>query len=78
MLVQKRPVDQFDIDAAVLHRLDRIGDLDQLAGGFLRIGVGAVGGVFSSGRHFHKCAENGRAPPYRRFVKSAWIDDGWR
>jgi hypothetical protein len=31
---QKWPVDQFDKDAAFLRRLDRIGDLDQLAGGF--------------------------------------------
>ena len=32
---QKRPVDQLDKDATFLHRLDRIGDLDQLAGGGL-------------------------------------------
>jgi len=36
-LVQKRRVDQFDVDATVLHCLDRVGDLDQLAGGFFRV-----------------------------------------
>jgi hypothetical protein len=29
---QHRPVEQLDMDAAVLHGLDRIGDLDQFAG----------------------------------------------
>jgi hypothetical protein len=41
VLAEKRPVDQFDVDATVLHRLDRIGDLDQLAGGLFRIRVGS-------------------------------------
>jgi len=31
--VQERPVDQLDVDAAVLHRLDGIGDLYQLGQG---------------------------------------------
>jgi hypothetical protein len=34
-------VDQFDIDAAVPNRLDRVSDLHQLAGGEVRIGEGA-------------------------------------
>jgi hypothetical protein len=43
---KKRPVDQLYIDATVLHRLDGIGDLDQLAGGFFRVGVRAINGEF--------------------------------
>ena len=46
VLIQKRRVDQLDVDTAVLNGLDRIGDLDQLAGGLLRIGVGAIRGEF--------------------------------
>jgi hypothetical protein len=33
-LKQKRPVDLLDIDATVLNGIDRVGDLDQLAGCF--------------------------------------------
>ena len=33
MLLQERPVDQLDMDAAVLHGLDGVGDLYQLARG---------------------------------------------
>src|SRR6476620_1547453 len=40
-LEQERPVDLLDVDAAVLHRLDRVGDLQQLAGGDGRISEGA-------------------------------------
>jgi hypothetical protein len=29
--------------------IDRIGDLDQLTGGFFRVGVGAIGGEFHLG-----------------------------
>jgi hypothetical protein len=36
------------MNAAVLHGLDRVGDLDQLARGCFRIGVGAVVGEFQS------------------------------
>ena len=43
---QKRPVDQFDLDAAVVHHLDRVCDLKQLAGGFVWIAVGAFSGEF--------------------------------
>lgn len=32
-LIQKRSVDLLNVDAAVLHRFNGIGDLDQLAGG---------------------------------------------
>src|SRR5471030_1225781 len=46
VFTQKRPVDQLDEDAAVLCRLNRIGDLDQLAGGLFRIGKGSIGGIF--------------------------------
>jgi hypothetical protein len=35
-------VDPLDVNAAVLHRLDRVGDLDQLAGG--GVGVNEVVG----------------------------------
>jgi hypothetical protein len=41
-LEQHRRVEQFDMDPAVLDGFDRIGDLDQLAGGGFRVGVGAV------------------------------------
>jgi hypothetical protein len=44
--VQKGPIDQLDKNAAVLHGLDRIGDLEQLAGGFFWIGIGPVSGEF--------------------------------
>ena len=30
------------MDATILHRLDRVGDLNQLAGGFLRVGIRAI------------------------------------
>ena len=40
-LEQERPVDLLDIDAAVLHRLEGMGQFDQLAGGDLGIGEGA-------------------------------------
>jgi len=33
-LVQKRPIDLLDMDATVLNGFGRVGDLDQLAGGF--------------------------------------------
>jgi hypothetical protein len=42
VFAEERPMDQFDIDAAVLYRLDRIGDLDQLGSGFLRINAATV------------------------------------
>jgi hypothetical protein len=38
--VQERLVDQLDMDAAVLHGLDGIGDLHQLPRGSFRIGEG--------------------------------------
>jgi hypothetical protein len=50
VLSQKRPIDQFDEDPAVLRRFDRIGDLDQLARGFLGIGIGANRRRISSAR----------------------------
>ena len=39
--IEERSVDQLDIDAAVLNRLDPIGDLDELAGGGVRINEAA-------------------------------------
>ena len=36
VLEQERPVDQLDVDASVLHRLDGAGDLDDAACGFRR------------------------------------------
>ena len=38
--LEERPVDQLDVNAAVLHRLDGVGDLHQLAGG--GVGVSEV------------------------------------
>ena len=35
---EERAVDQLDIDATILNRLDTVGDLDQLAGGDIRVG----------------------------------------
>ena len=43
---QERPVDHLDVDPAVLHGLDAIGDLQQLAGGLFGIGLGPVSGEF--------------------------------
>ena len=42
----KRAVDLLDMDAPILDGLDHIGDLPQLARGFLGICVGACVGVF--------------------------------
>ena len=39
--MQHRPVDQLDMDAAILHRLDGVGDLHQPSRGGFRIGEGA-------------------------------------
>jgi hypothetical protein len=41
VLEQEGAVDLLDVNAAVLHRLDGAGDLDQAARGFLGIGIGA-------------------------------------
>ena len=41
-LKQERPVDLLDMDAAVLHPLDGVGQLDQLAGGGFGIGEGTI------------------------------------
>jgi len=38
---QKRRVDALDVDAAILHRLDAVRYLDQLAGGSVGVGEGA-------------------------------------
>ncbi len=46
---QERRVDLLDMDAAVLRNLDRIGDLDQFARGFIGVGIGALIGEFHSG-----------------------------
>jgi hypothetical protein len=40
-IMQQRPVDQLDMDAAVLHGLDGVGDFHQLARGGFCIGEGA-------------------------------------
>jgi hypothetical protein len=41
---QERQIDLLDVDPAVLDRLDRVGYLQQLAGGGFRIRVGAFSG----------------------------------
>ena len=46
MLLQERPVDQLDMDAAVLHGLNGIGDLHRLSRGGFRIGKGARLNIF--------------------------------
>jgi hypothetical protein len=40
--LNKKGVDLLDVDAAVLHRLRRVGDLQQLAGGCANISGAAV------------------------------------
>jgi hypothetical protein len=45
-LKQERAVDLLDIDAAILDRLESIGDLDDLAGGEVWISEGRVGTNF--------------------------------
>ena len=47
---QERPVDLLDVDAAVLHRLDAVGDFKNLAGGLFGFGVGPVMLMFSLSR----------------------------
>ena len=37
-LLEERAVDQLNVDAAILYRLARVGDLYQLAGGGVRVG----------------------------------------
>jgi hypothetical protein len=46
---QHRPVQQFDMDPAVLNGLDRIGEFDQVAGGGFLGTVGTDGGEFRDG-----------------------------
>jgi hypothetical protein len=56
--LRERRVDQLNRDTAILHGLDRACDLDQLAGGFVRVGKRTVrcqfdvvvsGGIFVAG-----------------------------
>jgi hypothetical protein len=42
---EERPVDLLDVQAAVLNRLDRAGDLQEPAGGLRGVGERSVGGV---------------------------------
>jgi hypothetical protein len=46
VLEQHWPIDQLNVDTAILHRLDRIGDLDKFSGGGFRVGIGSAGGEF--------------------------------
>jgi hypothetical protein len=46
VIEQKRPVEQFDVDAAILHGFHRIGYLDQLPGSGFRSGIRAISGKF--------------------------------
>jgi len=46
MLEQHRAIEQLDMDATILHGFDRIGDLDQLAGGGFGVRVGTSSGEF--------------------------------
>ena len=47
MLEQHRTVEQFDVDPAILHSFDRIGDLDQFTGRGFRVGIGTGGSEFN-------------------------------
>jgi hypothetical protein len=51
-LIDERSVDLLDVDAAVLHRLDGIGQLHQLARGGLGVGEWPVGDEPSCGNYF--------------------------
>jgi hypothetical protein len=42
--VQERTIQLLDIDAAILHRLEGVGVLNQSARGLVGTGIGAVGG----------------------------------
>jgi hypothetical protein len=59
---QKRRVDLLDVNAPVLDGFDGIGDLNELAGGFVGIGVGAFGS------EFHSCGSFERRDQFRAVV----------
>jgi hypothetical protein len=46
LAVQERPVDELDVDLAVLNGLDVVGNFNDLAGCFFGIGVRPVSGEF--------------------------------
>ena len=41
VLIQERTIDPLDVDAAVLHSLGRVGDLQQFAGSSFPVSIGA-------------------------------------
>src|SRR6516164_1505720 len=63
-LVQKRLVDLLDVDPAVLYRLERFGELDQLACGDLGIGEGAWRDEFHSNSGLSESADADQALPW--------------
>ena len=66
MLLQERPVDQLDMDAAVLHGLDGVGDLHQLPCRSLRLGKRAGLNVF--GHSVSVPANRIDLCPFRRYA----------
>jgi hypothetical protein len=71
VLAHEARIDQLDVDAAVLHRLDRARDLDQLAGGGIRIDEGRGSANFKLIRLLAALGEASRIeasagiPPFR-------------
>ena len=68
--IQKRPVDLLDMDAAVLHGLGCVGDLDEFAGGFFGVGIGSIGG------EFHAHALTYTAHPARTRFATSFVSAG--
>jgi hypothetical protein len=64
--LEERSVDLLYMKPAILHGLDRVGDLDQLAGGFLWLGIAALSGEFHQA--VSRCAQrtwSGTSPTVR-------------
>ena len=64
--LEERSVDLLYMKPAILHGLDRVGDLDQLAGGFLWVGIAALSGEFHQA--VSRCAQrtwSGTSPTVR-------------
>ena len=49
--LEKRPVDLFDVDMTVLHRLNAVGDFKEPARGSVRIRIVTFGGVLHALRN---------------------------
>jgi hypothetical protein len=84
-LIQEGAVDLLNVDAPVLHGLNATRDLDELAGGGFRVGVGRSAAYFmasidtlsrlvdQSGTPISPSRELG-SPPARRYIKGGLIE----